>query len=192
LTSAKDSSDTPKHSNKSPTSNNHDTTGDDTKVSAETLISQLETLDKRAKALFREQKYMDAAEVYTEALDLISSRISNHDNDNDSNHGTGNGRNTFHRQMVTLLNNRCAMYEKGGFADLALLGTYYYCIFLECMYCNVLYGCFVAPYLTGVCVLFLRLSLCSFQNPSLIYFLNLSFFYFHDSRTGAAEHIRLF
>eukprot|EP00557_Chaetoceros_sp_GSL56_P014854 CAMPEP_0176485226 /NCGR_PEP_ID=MMETSP0200_2-20121128/4929_1 /TAXON_ID=947934 /ORGANISM="Chaetoceros sp., Strain GSL56" /LENGTH=652 /DNA_ID=CAMNT_0017881861 /DNA_START=73 /DNA_END=2031 /DNA_ORIENTATION=+ len=111
---AKDSSDTPKHSNKSPVSTSNE-------LSAEALIAQLETLDKRGKVLFREQKYMDAAEVYTEALDLVQARITNQQGENNNNNNAGSSRHNFHRQMVTLLNNRCAMYEKGGFEDLALI-----------------------------------------------------------------------
>jgi hypothetical protein len=114
----KNSSDTPKHSNKSPESSSavagdKKSVSDD--VSAEALSHKLEVLDKRAKELFRAQKFMDAAEVYTEALDLIQSR--------NSNGSKGSSRTNFDRQMTTLLNNRCAMYEKGGFADLALIGA---------------------------------------------------------------------
>lgn len=144
-TGAKDSSssDTPKHSNKSPTSNDEDPRKSKANnLSAEALISQLEALDKRGKALFREHKYMDAAEVYTEALDLIEVRMSNHsghdaDADDGYSNGTAKGRNNFYRQKVTLLNNRCAMYEKGGFSDLALIGTY---SMTMCRCMNVQYG----------------------------------------------------
>ncbi len=86
------------------------------------LHSKIEEIDKRGKALFKAKKYLDAAEVFTEALDLIQTKVD--DVENYGNLG---------RQMVTLMNNRSAMYEKGGVPDLALVGTYWYRDFYLCL-----------------------------------------------------------
>lgn len=72
------------------------------------LHMQIEELDKKGKLFFKEKKYLKAADVFTQALDLIA------------NNG-GSGKSTsLARQVVTLTNNRSAMYEKGGVPDLAL------------------------------------------------------------------------
>ena len=70
---------------------------------------RIEELDKKGKALFKEKKYLEAADAFTEALDLIA------------NHGGSKESASLARQVITLINNRSAIYEKGGFADLALL-----------------------------------------------------------------------
>ena len=104
-------SDTPLHSNRSMTTSEGSSSDN---IMAE-LHGQIEEIDKRGKALFKAKKYMDAAEVFTEALDLIHSKVENADK-------YGN----LNRQLVTLMNNRSAMYEKGGVPDLALVGTYHF------------------------------------------------------------------
>ncbi len=104
-------SDTPLHSNRSTTTSEGSSSDN---LMAE-LHSQIEEIDKRGKTLFKSKKYMDAAEVFTEALDLIHSKV-----DNAEKYGNIN------KQLVTLMNNRSAMYEKGGVPDLALAGTYTY------------------------------------------------------------------
>lgn len=88
-----------------------------TQESEETIMSslhsQIEEIDKRGKKLFKEKKYLDAAEVFSEALDLINSKVAVTDVDKYK---------SLNRQLVTLMNNRSAMYEKGGMPDLALVG----------------------------------------------------------------------
>mmetsp|Transcript_4609 Transcript_4609/g.7006 ORF Transcript_4609/g.7006 Transcript_4609/m.7006 type:complete len:670 (-) Transcript_4609:47-2056(-) len=99
---------TPLHSNK--TSNVGDVAGDEVSDSSTSgLHVQIEEIDKRGKALFKAKKYMDAAEVFSEALDLIDSKV-----EDPGKYGNLN------RQVVTLMNNRSAMYEKGAMPDLAL------------------------------------------------------------------------
>lgn len=73
------------------------------------LHMRIEELDKKGKALFKDKNYLEAADAFTEALDLIA----NHDGSKESA--------ALARQATTLINNRSAIYEKGGFADLALL-----------------------------------------------------------------------
>jgi hypothetical protein len=75
------------------------------------LHTQIEEIDKRGKVLFKSKKFLAAAEVFTEAIDLIHSKVT--DVAKNSN---------LKRQMVTLMNNRSAMYEKGDLPDLALVG----------------------------------------------------------------------
>jgi tetratricopeptide (TPR) repeat protein len=73
------------------------------------LHLKIEELDKKGKALFKDKKYLEAADAFTEALDLIA------------NHGGSKESVSLARQVTTLTNNRSAMYEKGGLADLALM-----------------------------------------------------------------------
>jgi len=72
------------------------------------LHMQIEELDKKGKVFFKEKKYLEAADIFTKALDLIA-----------NNGGSGQSA-SLARQVVTLTNNRSAMYEKGGLPDLAL------------------------------------------------------------------------
>ncbi|CAB9516470.1 import receptor subunit TOM70 [Seminavis robusta] len=74
------------------------------------IQAQIEELDKQGKKLFKEKKFFDAAQKFTEALDIIDSRGS----------GVKDASSPLFRQMQTLMNNRSAMYEKGGFKELAL------------------------------------------------------------------------
>jgi len=74
------------------------------------IHKKIEQIDKRGKALFKQKKYMEAAEVFTEALNVISTSSLT---DAES---TG----SLNRQVVTLTNNRSAMYEKSDLPDLAL------------------------------------------------------------------------
>ena len=96
-------------SDKTDASVGEDTTSTDDFMAE--LHAQIEAIDKRGKKLFKEKKHLDAAEVFTEALDLINSKVTNAAKYNNLN-----------RQLVTLMNNRSAMYEKGGLPDLALVG----------------------------------------------------------------------
>mmetsp|Transcript_42905 Transcript_42905/g.130569 ORF Transcript_42905/g.130569 Transcript_42905/m.130569 type:complete len:683 (-) Transcript_42905:39-2087(-) len=80
------------------------------------LHSKIETIDKRGKALFKSKKYMEAASAFTEALDLIEESETFGEGGGDSSDPKGN----LARQVVTLTNNRSAMYEKASLPDLAL------------------------------------------------------------------------
>mmetsp|Transcript_6261 Transcript_6261/g.15496 ORF Transcript_6261/g.15496 Transcript_6261/m.15496 type:complete len:639 (+) Transcript_6261:178-2094(+) len=73
------------------------------------LHSKIEELDKKGKALFKNKKYLEAAATFTEALDSIESYT---DDESESNSLT--------KQIVTLINNRSAMYEKGNLPELAV------------------------------------------------------------------------
>jgi tetratricopeptide (TPR) repeat protein len=73
------------------------------------LHAKIEEIDKRGKALFKAKQYLEAAVAFTEALDLIEQA------------GDSTLSNSLIRQVVTLTNNRSAMYEKGQMPDLALV-----------------------------------------------------------------------
>lgn len=76
----------------------------DKKIRQEVIHRQVEDADKRGKAFFKAKKFLEAATCFTEALELI-----------DTSEDT-----TLEKQAITLLNNRSAMYEKAGLAELAL------------------------------------------------------------------------
>mmetsp|Transcript_52233 Transcript_52233/g.59185 ORF Transcript_52233/g.59185 Transcript_52233/m.59185 type:complete len:646 (-) Transcript_52233:29-1966(-) len=76
------------------------------------LHSKIEELDKKGKALFKNKKYLEAATTFTEALDYIETHT-----DHDSNTSEASSLN---KQIVTLINNRSAMYEKGDLPELAV------------------------------------------------------------------------
>lgn len=83
---------------------------------------QIEDADKRGKAFFKAKEYLKAAACFTEALDLIEE--STPQSTTSSAAATLNP--SVKRQVITLTNNRGAMYEKaegGGsvYADLALV-----------------------------------------------------------------------
>ncbi len=123
--SASGSESTPLHSNKrSSTSNTsqgastsmaQDADEESEQTAMSSLHSQIEEIDRRGKKLFKEKKYLDAAEVFSEALDLIDSKVPETQVDRYK---------SLNRQVVTLMNNRSAMYEKGGMPDLALHGEW--------------------------------------------------------------------
>lgn len=100
---------TPLHSNRTGDAISGEATESSSADDMAELHAQIESIDKRGKALFKAKKYLDAAEVFTEALDLINSKVSKE-----------NISNNLNRQLVTLMNNRSAMYEKGGMPDLTL------------------------------------------------------------------------
>eukprot|EP00522_Entomoneis_paludosa_P002023 CAMPEP_0172474918 /NCGR_PEP_ID=MMETSP1065-20121228/69604_1 /TAXON_ID=265537 /ORGANISM="Amphiprora paludosa, Strain CCMP125" /LENGTH=659 /DNA_ID=CAMNT_0013233111 /DNA_START=154 /DNA_END=2133 /DNA_ORIENTATION=- len=72
------------------------------------LHARIEELDKKGKALFKNKQFMEAAQTFTEALDLIG--------EYDDSVGTS----SLSRQLITLMNNRSAMYEKANMPELAL------------------------------------------------------------------------
>lgn len=98
--------------NSAPVSNNTltGTIDDERENSIANIHREIEALDKRGKKLFKESKHFDAAEIFTEALDLISTSIAN----------SKDLENSLGRQILTLTNNRSAMYEKARMPDLAL------------------------------------------------------------------------
>jgi len=73
------------------------------------LHSKIEELDKKGKALFKNKKFLEAANAFTEALDYIE---TNTDDTPETSSLT--------KQIVTLINNRSAMYEKGNLPELAV------------------------------------------------------------------------
>lgn len=83
------------------------------------LHRRIEEIDRAGKALFKEKKFMEAAEAFTEALDLIEKRRSGKKSSSEGGVGGGESK-SLSRQIVTLTNNRSAMYEKASFPDLAL------------------------------------------------------------------------
>lgn len=119
--SASGSESTPLHSNKRSSASNtsqgastsmaQDADEESEQTAMSSLHSQIEEIDRRGKKLFKEKKYLDAAEVFSEALDLIDSKVPETQVDRYK---------SLNRQVVTLMNNRSAMYEKGGMPDLAL------------------------------------------------------------------------
>eukprot|EP00578_Thalassiosira_sp_NH16_P014589 CAMPEP_0181121358 /NCGR_PEP_ID=MMETSP1071-20121207/24697_1 /TAXON_ID=35127 /ORGANISM="Thalassiosira sp., Strain NH16" /LENGTH=687 /DNA_ID=CAMNT_0023206175 /DNA_START=56 /DNA_END=2119 /DNA_ORIENTATION=- len=86
------------------------------------LHRRIEEIDRAGKALFKEKKFMEAAETFTEALDLIEQKRpstaikSSAASDGESTKSSS----SLTRQIITLTNNRSAMYEKASFPDLAL------------------------------------------------------------------------
>eukprot|EP00551_Chaetoceros_affinis_P005746 CAMPEP_0203681238 /NCGR_PEP_ID=MMETSP0090-20130426/42233_1 /ASSEMBLY_ACC=CAM_ASM_001088 /TAXON_ID=426623 /ORGANISM="Chaetoceros affinis, Strain CCMP159" /LENGTH=652 /DNA_ID=CAMNT_0050549663 /DNA_START=126 /DNA_END=2084 /DNA_ORIENTATION=+ len=110
------SKNTPVHSNKASSSSassypaEEADDGEESEDTINQLHRQIEDIDKRGKALFKKKNFLEAAEVFTEAVDLIYSKVKDL-----GKHGNLN------KQTVTLMNNRSAMYEKGGMPDLALL-----------------------------------------------------------------------
>lgn len=76
------------------------------------LHSKIEELDKKGKALFKSKKYLEAASMFTEALDYIET----HDDQDSSTPESS----SLNKQVITLINNRSAMYEKGNLPELAV------------------------------------------------------------------------
>lgn len=55
-------------------------------------------------------QYFEAAQTFSEALDVIETEVGS----------AMDSSSPLYRQMITLMNNRSAMYEKGSFKELAL------------------------------------------------------------------------
>mmetsp|Transcript_5379 Transcript_5379/g.11831 ORF Transcript_5379/g.11831 Transcript_5379/m.11831 type:complete len:682 (+) Transcript_5379:168-2213(+) len=88
---------------------------DDDKI----LHRRIEEIDRAGKALFKGKKFMEAAEKFTEALDLIAQRPNNKTS-SENGDSTSSKPSSLTRQIITLTNNRSAMYEKASHPDLAL------------------------------------------------------------------------
>ncbi|KAL7538172.1 hypothetical protein ACHAXR_011296 [Thalassiosira sp. AJA248-18] len=89
---------------------------DDDKV----LHRRIEEIDRAGKVLFKEKKFMEAAETFTEALDLIEQKRPSNKSSSSSDGDSSKSSSSLTRQIITLTNNRSAMYEKASFPDLAL------------------------------------------------------------------------
>ena len=79
-------------------------TPEEESVDKELINKQIEEYDAKARGLFKEKKHIEAAAVFTKAIELADN--------NDSKQ--------FQRQLLSLKNNRAAMYEKAGMIELAL------------------------------------------------------------------------
>jgi len=99
---------TPVHSNKSENGPTQAVLDEKEKLDA--LHKQIDFIDKKGKGLFKNKDFLAAAETFTSALDLIDKEIGE-----DLVHHS-----QLKRQVITLMNNRSAMYEKGKLLDLAL------------------------------------------------------------------------
>ena len=77
---------------------------------------QIEEIDKRGKVHFKAKEFMEAADAFTEALVLIEETIQSL---------PASESQSLSKQVVTLTNNRAAMYEKANLPDLSLHGTYH-------------------------------------------------------------------
>lgn len=109
-------------STKSSSDNNNNDDDND-----KALHRRIEEIDRAGKALFKEKKFMEAAETFTEALDLIQEKRGNDTtttntnvDGNDSSKSSPPSSSSLTRQVITLMNNRSAMYEKASQPDLAL------------------------------------------------------------------------
>ena len=73
-------------------------------IDKDLINKQIEEYDAKARGLFKEKKHIEAAAIFTKAIELADN--------NDSKQ--------FQRQLLSLKNNRAAMYEKAGMVELAL------------------------------------------------------------------------
>lgn len=89
-----------------PSSSSSSTAASTLQEDDKSLHRRIEEIDREGKSLFKEKRYVEAADAFSRALDLISSQA-------DASGGLT-------RQVVTLTNNRSAMYEKASLLDLAL------------------------------------------------------------------------
>lgn len=80
-----------------------------TKLDEKELHAAIEELDKKGKAFFKNKQFLEAAEAFTEALTLIYGQTE-----------PVSVSTSLNKQLVTLINNRSAMYEKAALPELAL------------------------------------------------------------------------
>jgi import receptor subunit TOM70 len=116
------------------TTRSKSTTGEDEDYRA--LHIKIEDIDREGKALFKDKKFLEAAEKFTEALDLIEAKklanatslefaspltpISSNGSSTNNSSSSTTSKASLNRQIITLMNNRSAMYEKAALPDLAL------------------------------------------------------------------------
>ena len=79
------------------------------------MHSKIEEIDRRGKALFKAKQYVEAASTFSEAVDLIEETGGE-----GGEGGAGELSAGLNRQLITLMNNRSAMYEKASLPDLAI------------------------------------------------------------------------
>lgn len=70
----------------------------------EDVLKQVTEIDKKGKELYKKKDFLKAATAFSEALDLLSTISPSQ----------------AHRQVITITNNRSAMYEKASLNELAL------------------------------------------------------------------------
>jgi len=80
------------------------------KMDDKALHAKIEEMDKQGKVLFKEKKFLEAAQAFSDAIDFIENYSNNKKVASSS----------LNRQIITLINNRSAMYEKGSLPELAL------------------------------------------------------------------------
>eukprot|EP00934_Nitzschia_sp_Nitz4_P007309 Nitzschia sp. Nitz4//scaffold51_size120721//48291//50340//NITZ4_003725-RA/size120721-processed-gene-0.122-mRNA-1//1//CDS//3329553856//7299//frame0 len=80
-------------------------------MAEQALHAKIEELDKTGKQFFKAKQFLDAAQSFSEALALIEEHAD---------HADTTPSTSLNKQIVTLINNRSAMYEKGNFPELAL------------------------------------------------------------------------
>eukprot|EP00529_Nitzschia_sp_RCC80_P015332 CAMPEP_0113523178 /NCGR_PEP_ID=MMETSP0014_2-20120614/45572_1 /TAXON_ID=2857 /ORGANISM="Nitzschia sp." /LENGTH=682 /DNA_ID=CAMNT_0000421261 /DNA_START=195 /DNA_END=2243 /DNA_ORIENTATION=- /assembly_acc=CAM_ASM_000159 len=85
-------------------------------VDEKQIHTQIEALDKKGKAFFKNKQFAEAAAAFTEALDVVSSYYGGED----GSIPPPSPSTSLNKQIVTLINNRSAMYEKGKLPELAL------------------------------------------------------------------------
>jgi len=91
--------------------NQVDTANGEAKMDDKALHAAIEELDKKGKAYFKNKQFLQAAKAFTEALALIEVQAD---------HSNPTKTSSMNRQIITLINNRSAMYEKGSVPELAL------------------------------------------------------------------------
>ena len=78
-------------------------------LSAEQMNKLIEDADARGRAFFKQKNFLEAASCFTEALDILSKNTWNQSYSKKNK-----------KQLITITNNRSAMYEKAGVPELVL------------------------------------------------------------------------
>eukprot|EP00956_Cyclotella_meneghiniana_P023229 scaffold44786_cov61-Cyclotella_meneghiniana.AAC.5 len=121
--SSKRSTSTKSTAASSTNSNNNNSSNSSSVEDDKSLHRRIEEIDREGKALFKNKEYTAAAECFTKALELIDLSNNNNaasGNNNIAGESNSESKNGLMRQVVTLMNNRSAMYEKASLPDLAL------------------------------------------------------------------------
>lgn len=103
--------------------NNNSSSKSESVEDDKSLHRRIEEIDREGKALFKNKEYTAAAECFTKALELIDR--SNNSSGGDASGESNESKNGLMRQVVTLMNNRSAMYEKGEICTLYFI--YFWC-----------------------------------------------------------------